>query len=86
MHPVDLATNGLILGLFLLGTFSSVGRRAAFAGLLGGALLMLWIKLGTTVSWQWYVLIGSVATFGLAWVAARILHDDPPPASALRRG
>jgi SSS family solute:Na+ symporter len=77
-------TNGLVLGLFLLGTFSSVGRRAAFAGLAGGALFMLWIKLGTTVSWQWYVLIGSVVTYGVAWAAARFLSDDPVSASSLR--
>jgi solute:Na+ symporter, SSS family len=78
-------TNGLILGLFLLGTFTAVGRRAAFAGLLGGALLMLWVKLGTAVVWQWYVLIGSIATFTIAWLAARVLTDDAAPASALRR-
>jgi solute:Na+ symporter, SSS family len=79
-------TNGLILGLFLLGTFTAVGRRAAFAGLLGGALLMLWVKLGTATVWQWYVLIGSIATFTIAWLASRVLSDDAPPASALRRG
>jgi solute:Na+ symporter, SSS family len=78
-------TNGLILGLFLLGTFTAVGRRAAFAGLLGGALLMLWVKLGTDVVWQWYVLIGSVTTFTIAWLAARVLTDDAAPDSALRR-
>ncbi len=79
-------TNGLILGLFLLGTFSVVGRRAAFVGLLGGALLMLFIKLGTGVTWQWYVLIGSVTTFSIAWIASKLLRDEPPPVSALRRG
>jgi solute:Na+ symporter, SSS family len=77
-------TNGLVLGLFLLGTFTRAGRRAAFAGLLGGALLMLWVKLGTAVVWQWYVLIGSVATFTIAWLAARVLADDAPGTSALR--
>jgi solute:Na+ symporter, SSS family len=78
-------TNGLILGLFLLGTFTAVGRRAAFAGLLGGALLMLWVKLGTAVVWQWYVLIGSIATFTIAWLASRVLTDEAAPTSALRR-
>jgi solute:Na+ symporter, SSS family len=78
-------TNGLILGLFLLGTFTGVGRRAAFAGLLGGALLMLWVKLGTAIVWQWYVLIGSIATFTIAWLASRVLAEDAPGTSALRR-
>ena len=66
-------TNGLVLGVFLLGTLTTrVQQRAAFVGILGGAALMLWVKLFTGVSWQWYVLIGSVATFGLGWAASFI--------------
>jgi SSS family transporter len=57
-------TNGVILGVFLLGTFAPrVGQRAAFAGLATGATVMLAVKLFTTVSWQWYVLVGSAVTF-----------------------
>ena len=75
-------TNGLVLGLFLLGTLTTrVDQRAAFVGLLGGAALMLWVKLFTGVSWQWYVLIGSVATFALAWGASRIAPTEAPAGS-----
>lgn len=77
-------TNGLILGLFLLGTFTAASQRAAFAGLLGGAIVMLGVKLGTAVSWQWYVLIGSLTTLGLGWVAGRLSGDDSAPGA--RRG
>jgi SSS family transporter len=57
-------TNGVILGVFFLGTFTKrVRQTAAFAGIIAGASLMLWVKLRTGVSWQWYVLIGSVTTF-----------------------
>ena len=57
-------TNGVILGLFFLGTFTKrVGQTAAFVGIIAGAALMLYVKLQTGVSWQWYVLIGSVTTF-----------------------
>lgn len=64
-------TNGIILGVFFLGTFTTrVGQPAAVAGILGGAALMLWVRLGTAVSWQWYVLIGSVATFAIGWLAS----------------
>jgi solute:Na+ symporter, SSS family len=57
-------TNGIILGLFLLGTLTTrVSQAAAFVGILVGAAVMLYLKLFTGVSWQWYVLVGSVATF-----------------------
>jgi solute:Na+ symporter, SSS family len=77
-------TNGVILGLFLLGTFTTIGQRSAFAGIIGGSGLMLWVKLGTAVSWQWYVLIGSLATFAIGWLAARILDEQTATRSALR--
>jgi SSS family transporter len=66
-------TNGVILGVFFLGTFTKrVGQTAAFAGIIAGAALMLWVKLETGVSWQWYVLIGSVTTFVVGLLASFI--------------
>ena len=57
-------TNGVILGLFFLGTFTKrVRQTAAFVGIIVGAGVMLYVKLQTGISWQWYVLIGSVTTF-----------------------
>ena len=62
-------TNGVILGAFFLGTFTrDVGQGATFAGMLTGASIMLAIKLGTAVSWQWYVLIGSLVTFASGYI------------------
>jgi solute:Na+ symporter, SSS family len=79
-------TNGIILGVFLLGTFAPrVGQRAAFAGILGGASVMLGIKLGTAVSWQWYVLIGSLLTFTIGWTASRVFPAPPRDAALGRR-
>ncbi len=64
-------TNGVILGVFFLGTFTKrVGQTAAFAGIIAGASLMLWVKLETGVTWQWYVLIGSVTTFAVGLLAS----------------
>jgi SSS family transporter len=78
-------TNGVILGVFFLGTFTSrVGQRAAFAGILGGSSVMLAVKLQTAVSWQWYVLIGSLTTFAVGWLVSRVIHDEAPASSALR--
>lgn len=63
-------TNGVILGLFFLGTFTRrVDQSDAFAGAVAGAAVMLAVKLLTAVTWQWYVLVGSLVTLA-AGVAA----------------
>ncbi len=62
-------TNGVILGAFFLGTFTKhVGQGATFAGMVTGACVMLGVKLGTAISWQWYVLIGSLVTFASGYI------------------
>lgn len=72
-------TNGVILGVFLLGTFTKgAGQRAAFAGIVVGASVMLAVKLFTPVSWQWYVLIGSLITWGVGGIAAAAGVDRRP--------
>jgi SSS family transporter len=78
-------TNGVILGVFFLGTFTTrVGQGAAFAGIVGGASVMLAVKLGTAVSWQWYVLIGSISTFVIGWAASFAAPRTARAPSALR--
>jgi solute:Na+ symporter, SSS family len=67
-------TNGVILGIFFLGTFTKrVQSPAAIIGILVGAAVMLFVKFGTAVSWQWYVLIGSVTTFTVGWLASWLI-------------
>ena len=73
-------TNGVILGVFLLGTFTRVGRRGAFTGMAVGAAVMLAVKLLTSVNWQWYVLIGSIATFATGVLASKALSEIGTPA------
>jgi SSS family transporter len=56
-------TNGVILGVFFLGTFTSrVGQGAAFAGIAVGTAVMTTVWAVGGVSWQWYTLIGSLTT------------------------
>ncbi len=75
-------TNGVILGVFLLGTFTArAGQRSAFAGILVGATVMLGVKLFTPVSWQWYVLIGSLITWGVGALVAASGADRRPAAA-----
>ncbi|MEY3284329.1 MAG: Sodium/glucose cotransporter [Acidobacteriota bacterium] len=71
-------TNGVILGLFFLGTFTKrVQQRAAFVGIIAGASVMLYVKLQTGVSWQWYVLIGSVTTFIVGILTSLVDRKEP---------
>jgi len=69
-------TNGIILGVFLLGTFApAVRQRSAFAGIVVGTAVMLAVRVFGLASWQWYVLIGSAATYLTGVVASRLGGD-----------
>jgi SSS family transporter len=73
-------TNGVILGVFFLGTLTKrVGQQAAFVGILVGATVMLFVKLRTGISWQWYVLIGSITTFLVGYAASWSRLDRTRP-------
>jgi solute:Na+ symporter, SSS family len=73
-------TNGVILGVFLLGTLTRrVGQGAAFTGMIAGASLMLAVRFFTPVSWQWYVLIGSLTTFSAGLAASYLPGAKPGP-------
>jgi solute:Na+ symporter, SSS family len=74
-------TNGVILGIFFLGTFTKrVQSKAAIVGILAGASVMLYVKFGTAISWQWYVLIGSLTTFAVG-VLVSVLTEKPAEVS-----
>jgi SSS family transporter len=66
-------TNGIILGVFLLGTFApTVRQRSAFAGILVGTAVMLAVRIFGLTSWQWYVLIGSAVTYVTGVTVSRL--------------
>ena len=69
-------TNGLILGIFLLGVAGYRRSATAYAGVGAGAVVMLGIRVLTAVSWQWYVLIGAAATCAAGWTADRLTETD----------
>ena len=64
-------TNGLILGIFLLGRLGVRRQVPAYLGVTSGAIILLGIRLLTDVSWQWYVLIGATVTVVAGWAADR---------------
>lgn len=72
-------TNGLILGIFLLGLAGYRRPSTAFAAIGTGAAVMLAVRFLSGISWQWYVLIGAGATWTTGWLTARLSehpYDD----------
>lgn len=65
---VQFFTGGLLLGIFLMSTLTaSRSPGAAAVGLGAGLVATLSLALFTEVSYQWYTLIGSIATLGIGW-------------------
>ncbi len=68
-------TNGPILGLFFLGTLTKrVRQTGALVGVVSGIAVISFVWLRLPISWQWYVLIGSMSTFLIGYVASAILE------------
>jgi SSS family solute:Na+ symporter len=65
---------GSLLGLFLLGTLDRrANARGALVGMFVGLATILCVFRFTPVSFTWYVLIGSCATFATGAVMSRLL-------------
>src|SRR6476661_1898510 len=63
--------NGPILGVFLVGTFlRRVSQPPALIGMLVSIALMLYVFFATSIAWTWYVFLGSLITFVVAWAAS----------------
>src|SRR5579863_6213474 len=71
-------TLGILLGVFLLGVLTKRAREnAAIAGVIAGALVMLFVKFETTIPFTWWVLIGSGVTFGVGYLASLAMRERP---------
>ena len=63
--------NGPILGVFLVGTFlRRVSQPPALIGMLVSIASMLYVFFATKIAWTWYVFLGSLITFMVAWAAS----------------
>jgi SSS family transporter len=70
--------NGPVLGVFLVGTFlRRVSEPPALIGMMTSILVMLYVYFGTKIAWTWYVLIGSLITFAVAWAASFAFAPAP---------
>jgi SSS family solute:Na+ symporter len=64
-------TLGILLGVFLLGVLTRrPGENAAIAGVVAGAVVMLGVKFSTTLAFTWWVMVGSLTTFGAGYLAS----------------
>jgi SSS family transporter len=62
---------GALLGVFLLGVLTTKPRElAAVSGVVAGLAVVLYVHFYTPIAWTWYVLIGTVMTFGVGWLVS----------------
>jgi len=62
---------GALLGVFLLGILTRrPGEGAAIAGVVAGLATILAVHFYTPIAWTWYVLIGTLSTFGVGLLAS----------------
>lgn len=70
--------NGPILGVFLLGWLRrNATRAAAFAGMLTGLTVIVYVWRATPIAWPWYTAIGALTTLGVgALISLRRMRDE----------
>jgi SSS family solute:Na+ symporter len=62
---------GALLGVFLLGVLTKrANERGAIVGMACGFATSLYVWLGTKIPWTWYVVIGSLVTFSVGYIAS----------------
>jgi len=67
---------GALLGVFLLGVLTRrANQRGAMVGMLFGFSVELYLWQRTHVPWTWWVMIGTLVTFGLGYVASFFLRE-----------
>jgi SSS family transporter len=65
---------GCLLGVFLLGVLTKgASERGAIAGMIVGFTLNLYLWLFTPISFTWYVVLGSMATFIVGYSASWLM-------------
>ena len=71
--------NGPILGVFLVGTLMRrVSQTPALIGMIVSLGVMLYIFFAQKpIAWTWYVFIGSLITFVVAWLASFAFRPAP---------
>ena len=77
---------GALLGVFLLGVLTrKPGERAAIIGVLAGLTTIAYVVFLTRIAFTWYVLIGTIMTFGAGLLASLFEPRRPPEEEVLVR-
>ena len=75
---------GSLLGVFLLGVLTKTGsERGAMTGMLFGFALNMYLWLFTGISFTWYVVLGSIATFIVGYSASWLMPRREYPKAGL---
>src|ERR1700719_2520162 len=70
---------GALLGVFLLGVLTvRANSYGAAIGMLSGFVVEIYLWWFTAVPWTWWVLIGTVVTFGVGYAASLALKTTTP--------
>lgn len=70
---------GALLGVFLLGVLTRrATQNGAIIGMVCGFAVELYLWLGTRVPWTWWVMIGTVTTFGVGYLASLTRQEKVP--------
>jgi SSS family solute:Na+ symporter len=78
--------SGALLGIFLLGVLTKKPREGAAAvGVVAGLAVILYVRFRTPIAFTWYVLIGTVATFGAGWLVSLFQRPLPPEEVLVRQ-
>ncbi len=75
-------TYGSMVGVFLLGVLTKkANEKGSILGMAAGLLSMLGVWYFSSVAWTWYVLIGTVITFAVGYMASLALRPSNRPIS-----
>jgi solute:Na+ symporter, SSS family len=67
---------GALLGVFLLGVLTRrANQLGAMIGMVCGFGVELYLWLGKVVPWTWWVMIGTVVTFGVGYGSSLLMRD-----------
>jgi solute:Na+ symporter, SSS family len=73
-------TTGVVLGLFFLALLPAASAAGAFAGLVVGLSVVVWLLLDDWLAWPWFALVGSLTTLTVGFTIAfwqRVAERDP---------
>jgi Na+/proline symporter len=76
---------GCLLGVFMLGVLTKrASENGAIVGMIVGFALNLYLWRFTTVPYTWYVVLGSIVTYGVGYGASFIAKRESYPRPSMR--